>query len=74
VPCQADFFSGQSFGEILQEALGFDGAFVFANQLGDDFDLSLDLSVKLFSTRTPGHGPPRYVAVQRVKSVPVPMN
>jgi hypothetical protein len=57
VPCQADFFSGQSFGEILQEALGFDGAFVFANQLGDDFDLSLDLSVKLFSTRTPGHGP-----------------
>jgi hypothetical protein len=67
LPCDADFFSGQLFSEILQETLGLDGAFVLANQLGDDFDLSLDLSVKLFNTRTPGHGPARYVAVQHKK-------
>jgi hypothetical protein len=69
VPCKANFFSGQFFGEVLQNTLGLDGTFVFANPFGDDFDLSLDLSVKLLNTRTaPGHGPARYVASQHKKS------
>ena len=66
VPCKARFFYGQLFGEILKQTLGFDRAFVFANQFGDDFDLSLDLRVKPLNTRTaPGHAPARSVAVQR---------
>ena len=66
VSCKADFFSDQLFGQLLKETLGLDGAFVFANQFGDDFDLSLDLRVKPLNTRTaPGHAPARSVAVQR---------
>jgi len=58
VPGKADFFSDQLFGQVLKETLGSDGAFVFANQFGDDLDLSLDLRVKMLDMRTaPGHGP-----------------
>ena len=58
VSCKADFFSGQLFGQLLKETLGFDGAFVFANQFCDNFNLPLDLRMKMLNTRTaPGYGP-----------------
>ena len=42
----------------LEGDTGFDGAFVFADQFGDNFDLPLDLRMKMLNTRTaPGHGP-----------------